>query len=448
MSILSEISLVLTMSDDVLEIVKAIMNGIDKDRYTIPNKVQALCLMSSIIEKFNIKMLPVFQSVIDFAAELYSLIVKENVTMFIPSSTAAVCLLLKTSPSFCIEKLPQLWTNLLSPAVYQGDLVSLVETSFMTMTNSVELDPLMKAFLLTYQAHSTNCDSLVLLFSAFENCLKPDAESAISCHKRILKFLLIAFDTRCETWEQTVTVISKVIEVFSVFMSQLTADLLRVDLGTFNDMFHQLIQVDLTTRIFYVRTLKEMAKGSQRMLSKYYCVWLPLVVDFLNATNDENRLDRILTCDCLELIQVMAQFAEEDFFDRDRIASVLPVIVRHSIVGGESTEDFVDKVIRCVAPAFAAVIDATKDKTLWRMADLKLIELMGHVDYRVRIAALKLVDETFRVVGSELTTILPELVPSLAELAEDSHGSVDAVARETIANIQTNIGEDIEPYFR
>jgi hypothetical protein len=153
MSILSDITLVLTMSNDILEIVKAIMNGIDNDRYTIPNKVQALCLMSSIIEKFNIKMLPIFQSVINFAAELYSFLVNENIEMFIPSSTAAVCLLLSTSPNFCIDKLPQLWTSLLSPAVYQGALVSLVETSFMTFTNSVELDPLMKAFLLTYQAH-------------------------------------------------------------------------------------------------------------------------------------------------------------------------------------------------------------------------------------------------------------------------------------------------------
>jgi hypothetical protein len=245
-----------------------------------------------------------------------------------------------------------------------------------------------------------------------------------------------------------VTVISKVIEAFSVFMSQLTADLLRVDLGTFAEMFHPLIQVDLTSRIFYVRTLKEMVKGSQKMLSNYYCVWLPLVVDFLNATTDESRFDRILTCDCLELIQVIAQFAEEDFFDKDRFASVLPVILRHSIVGGETTEDFLEKVIRFVAPAFAAVLDATKDEALWRMADLKLIQLMGNEDYRVRIAGLKLVDGAFKVVGSELTTILPELVPSLAELTEDPHGSVDTVARETIASIQTSIGEDIESYFR
>jgi hypothetical protein len=59
-----------------------------------------------------------------------------------------------------------------------------------------------------------------------------------------------------------------------------------------------------------------------------------------------------------------------------------------------------------------------------------------------------LVNEAFRVVGSELTTILPELVPSLAELTEDPHESVDTVAIETIANIQRSIGEDIESYFR
>jgi hypothetical protein len=43
---------------------------------------------------------------------------------------------------------------------------------------------------------------------------------------------------------------------------------------------------------------------------------------------------------------------------------------------------------------------------------------------------------------------LSEIAPALAELAEDECGSVDVVARETIANIQASIGEEIGPYFR
>jgi hypothetical protein len=82
------------------------------------------------------------------------------------------------------------------------------------------------------------------------------------------------------------------------------------------------------------------------------------------------------------------------------------------------------------------------------MADVELVALMGSKDPRVRIEGLKIVDEASRIVRAELTVVLSEIAPALAELAEDECGSVDVVARETIANIQASIGEEIAPYFR
>jgi hypothetical protein len=105
-------------------------------------------------------------------------------------------------------------------------------------------------------------------------------------------------------------------------------------------------------------------------------------------------------------------------------------------------------VNREAAPAVAAGIDAVRDEALWRMADVELVALMGSEDPRVRIKRLKVVDEAFRIVRAELNVVLSEIAPALAELAEDECGSVDVVARETIATIQASIGEEIAPHFR
>lgn len=452
MTILADVAMTLNneQAPKLIPVITVIMDGINDDRYTIPIRVQALCLMATVIERFDIKVLKVFPVIVGFASELFSFIVNSDIAAVIPSTAASVCLLLKTSPLFCCEKMHELWTNLLSPNVYKDELRELVETSIMTTTNSVEIDALVKPFVVAYKAHVDHPDSLILLFKAFENSLKQNADYIRSSHQRIMKFFLCAFNTRCEDWEMNTKVQDAIISAFSVFISQLTENLIALNLKIFNDHFMKINQNDqsdyLISRIFYIRTLIVLAEGIRQLLSACYGQWCSIDLEFLRETNDAEFVERNLTCCCLDLIQVMAQIIQQ-FFDKDQFTITLPILMQHASVVVETDEQYMEKIVGHLAPAFAALVDAAKDDALRRMADLAMIELMRNKSYIVRIAGLKVVEESFRIVGGSLTPILPEIGPALHELLEDPHPAVQEVARDTYDSISQGIGESISSYL-
>jgi hypothetical protein len=316
----------------------------------------------------------------------------------------------------------------------------------------LEIDALIKTYVIARQAHLEDSTSLVLLFQSFEESLKGDSEYTQASHDRLMKFFLCSFETRFDSWKETEMVQCAIISAFSMFVSQLNEPLVILALKRFADVFETLNGVDqpdyVVNRLLYVRTLNVLVKNCKGMLVKYFGQWLRKVMEYLEGTNDGDEVERILTADCMELIRNVAAFDDSNVFDSEVCMQCLTVVLRHAQVVIESREEFVTKVICHVAPTFASLLDANKEEGLWRNADRKLIELMRNSNAVVKIGALKICDEAFRVVGNELTMILPDLVPSLAELTEESKGAVDVVARETISNIQSSIDEEIEPYFK
>ena len=451
---LSEITNCMEQKDTskLIEIIKIMLDGVETDSYTLPNKVQALCFFATSIERFNIVLYEVFPRVIDFASNLYSFIVHESIEALLSSTTASVCLLLKTSPSFCIEKLPQIWTDFLSPIV-MNNLSEMVETSFMIITKVTAIDALIRPFLIAYKKNTNNPNSLIVLFKALQNCIaNSDKEYFEDNHRRICKFFLLAFSNKYQDWNTMIQIQDEIIYAFCTFLTQLNESLMSINLHQFMNLFEQIMEEGqsdyMINRLFYVRTLNAIFKGLGKTISKYYSYILPTILSFLNTNDDSIFNERQLTIESLELIQTMTQFADDGFFDAEQFNGVLKAIISHAnSVVITDPQEFFNLVILHIAPTFAALMDTTKDDMLWRSANLMLIDMMRNDETKIKIAALKICDEEFKVVGSELTTILAELVPSLSECAEYSKDAVDTIARETIQSIENSIGEPIETYF-
>ena len=68
---------------------------------------------------------------------------------------------------------------------------------------------------------------------------------------------------------------------------------------------------------------------------------------------------------------------------------------------------------------------------------------------RVRLAALKVVQKCFAKIGEEYLVLLPETIPFLSELLEDSDPNVEKLTRETIQTIEKYLGaeDSIKNYF-
>ncbi len=61
---------------------------------------------------------------------------------------------------------------------------------------------------------------------------------------------------------------------------------------------------------------------------------------------------------------------------------------------------------------------------------------------RVRLGALKVVQKCHLKLGEELLVLLPETIPFLAELMEDSDPLVEKLTQEIIQSIEKYLGEE------
>jgi len=68
----------------------------------------------------------------------------------------------------------------------------------------------------------------------------------------------------------------------------------------------------------------------------------------------------------------------------------------------------------------------------------------------VRYAALKAIEEFYQKLGEEFLTLLPETVPFLSELMEDSATEVEHLCQQVINLIDSYLGESesISSYFQ
>lgn len=67
---------------------------------------------------------------------------------------------------------------------------------------------------------------------------------------------------------------------------------------------------------------------------------------------------------------------------------------------------------------------------------------------RERYGSLKVIEQLHKRLGEQLLPLLPESVPFLAELMEDSDPRVEKLCREIVTQIETTLGTDaLRQYF-
>ena len=66
----------------------------------------------------------------------------------------------------------------------------------------------------------------------------------------------------------------------------------------------------------------------------------------------------------------------------------------------------------------------------------------------VRLCALKALHECFNILGEEYLLLLPECLPFLSELLEDSNPEVEAQCRETLKFVEQISGENLDQYVQ
>ena len=85
---------------------------------------------------------------------------------------------------------------------------------------------------------------------------------------------------------------------------------------------------------------------------------------------------------------------------------------------------------------------------MWKPLQNQVLSRTRNSDPNVRLAALGVVKEFYAQLGEEFLPMLPESIPFIAELIEDSDESVEHACQDLIAFIDEFLGDEkIEDYL-
>ena len=95
------------------------------------------------------------------------------------------------------------------------------------------------------------------------------------------------------------------------------------------------------------------------------------------------------------------------------------------------------------------MVERINNESLWvRLNVAILMKTRGEHPWQVRLAALKVVEHMFAMMGERYLVVLNETLPFLSESLEDEHPLVEATAKEIVKKVETLTGETIQEYLK
>lgn len=113
-----------------------------------------------------------------------------------------------------------------------------------------------------------------------------------------------------------------------------------------------------------------------------------------------------------------------------------------------SDEIYESFCIDTVVPAFTALAIAVGRDTLWKPMNHAILMLTRDKKRIVRVVCVKALHRLFSDVGEEYLILLPESLPFLSELLEDSHPAVAAATSALVRYIEDVSGENMDSYLQ
>ncbi|KAG6576396.1 uncharacterized protein IUM83_09042 [Phytophthora cinnamomi] len=134
------------------------------------------------------------------------------------------------------------------------------------------------------------------------------------------------------------------------------------------------------------------------------------------------------------------------FMEKDRFDVVLtPLVDVLDVLHYDSSmREF---VLETVAPCLANLAWAAKSDLLWKPLHYAVLMKSRGDNAAVRLAALVTVEKCYQVIGDEFLAMLPESIPFLAELMEDTNDEVEKTCHRVIKQIEDISGESLDQYL-
>jgi U3 small nucleolar RNA-associated protein 10 len=160
------------------------------------------------------------------------------------------------------------------------------------------------------------------------------------------------------------------------------------------------------------------------------------------------------------------QYDRQSFIDASRFELIMPVLVDQldaTLLLLSNDEDSTDTaavatattttvshaeyIEHTLAPCIAHLAAAAGKDTLWKPLVNAILMKTRHSSSAIRLGAIQVLQKCFVIVGEEFLVLIPECLPFLSELMEDSSQPVEQATRTLIKYIEDVLGESVESYL-
>ncbi|KAJ3027595.1 UNVERIFIED_CONTAM: HEAT repeat-containing protein 1 [Siphonaria sp. JEL0065] len=270
----------------------------------------------------------------------------------------------------------------------------------------------------------------------------------------LVKFFLSSFEFRKKY--HILYSESDIDKVEGAIISAFLQLVLRLNESLFKPMFFKIVDWAFNTSggnttegvaeniLFLYRLVVNLLEKLKTIFSPYVLHLVDHSIDLLSAykgSEADKRWDLIMQALNKFLLYSSGPVTEEVF---NKLTKCLTGQIDLVAVHGAN---YLTQMTRHVVPTIGLLAVNIAKEPMWKILNKEVMKKSRNDNVLCRIVTVKALQEFYVHLGEEFLILLPETVPTIAELMEDGDERVQIACQELSAEIQKHLGEDLNSYF-
>ncbi|GAM27014.1 hypothetical protein SAMD00019534_101890 [Acytostelium subglobosum LB1] len=148
-------------------------------------------------------------------------------------------------------------------------------------------------------------------------------------------------------------------------------------------------------------------------------------------------------CQVLSAIQKCLSFDKDNFLDKQRFEKLMPALVNQlENQMGSNSEAYRNRMEKYLVPCITQLALTINQEMLWKPLNHSVLIKTRNPYAAVRLSALSVIHALHKRLGERLIILLPETLPFISELLEDSVPDVERACQDVVKTIENHLGTD------
>ncbi|EDR21803.1 bap28, putative [Entamoeba dispar SAW760] len=317
-----------------------------------------------------------------------------------------------------------------------------------------------------------NDTSLAALFGLLSKSLNENQTSISQMRVKLYQFLFEALKTvpKISSPLNMKHCNDELIGVFNSLVLKLSDDTFKPFFLKCAEGFNEVVGTSEIPSIYiYTKIILSFSKTLKSLFVPYYAFVLKSILTILNqlplslanalvperstlgkrsANNIKKGDNAIVLLDSIylniELLQTLFQNDNSNFVDSQKVEQLLPTVnlidLMHNCYKEE--DDYFDFITKRLSPCLCQFALCVPNQVCWKPLNHQLLIQTQHTDSIVRLAALHCMIHLWDTIAADIVYLLPETLPYLTDLMEDTNQEVVEAAKEFAQIVQKHLGAD------